>query len=358
MVRVALLREVGGPLEIVDAELAPPGAGEVRVRMAASGVCHSDLSVRDGSLPLGTPIVPGHEGSGVVAEVGPDVTRVVVGDHVVLSWVPQCGVCWFCRRGQPQHCTSSSSSRAATPLRVDDQPVASMLGLGTFATETVVPVTAVVPIPRDVPLSLAALIGCAVLTGVGAATRTAAIRSGDTVAVVGCGGVGLNVIQGARLAGAGEVIAVDLPGKLARARSFGASHVVDASLDDPVGRVRALTDGRGADVAFEVHGSQATVDQVVSMTRPGGEAVFIGMGGREVTFGRSVMGFVASGRTFKGCLYGSAHVHDDVPRLLEHHARGELLLDELISARICLDEVNDALDLLARGGAIRSVIEY
>lgn len=357
MVSVALLSKVGTPLEIVDAVLTPPGPGEVRVRMAASGVCHSDLSVRNGNLPLGVPIVPGHEGSGVVAEIGPDVTAVAVGDHVVLSWVPQCGVCWFCTRGQPQHCTSSSG--APIHLSVDDRSVRPMLGLGTFATETVVPVTAVVRIPAEIPLTLAALIGCGVLTGVGAATNTADIRPGDTVAVVGCGGVGLNVIQGARLAGATTVIAVDLvPAKLELARTFGATHVVDATEVEPVGAVRALTEGRGADVAFEVIGAQATVDQVVSMTRDGGEAVFIGMGGLGVTFSVPVLGFVASGKTFRGCLYGSADVHADVPRLLDHYGRGELLLDELVSQRIGLADVNDALDLIAEGAVTRSVIEY
>jgi Zn-dependent alcohol dehydrogenase len=356
-VRAALLREVGRPLEVVEAQLAPPGTGEVRVRLAASGVCHSDLSVVDGTLPLGVPIVPGHEGSGVVAEVGPGVGGVEVGDHVVLSWVAQCGACWFCAHGQPHLCRSSAG--APTHLTVDGEPVLQMTGLGTFATETVVPATAVVRIPRDVPLVPAALVGCAVLTGVGAAANTARIGPGDSVAVVGCGGVGLNVVQGARLRGAGTVIAVDrLPAKLELARTFGATHVVDAGATDAVAAVRELTGGRGADVAFEVIGRQETVDQVVAMTRDGGEAVFVGMGGLDVSFGVPVLAFIASGKTLRGCYYGSADVRSDVPRLLEGYRRGDLLLDELISRRIGLDAVGAALDLLATGAVTRSVVEY
>lgn len=357
MVRAAVLRSVGAPLEVVDAELAPPGPGHVRVALAASGVCHSDLSVADGTLPLGAPIVLGHEGAGVVAEIGPGVDGLAVGDHVVLSWVPQCGTCWSCTHGDPHLCTSSAG--AARHLTIDGEPVQQMMGLGTFATETVVPMSAVVRIPHDVPLAQAALVGCAVLTGAGSALNTADLRPGGSVAVLGCGGVGLNAVQGARLAGATTIVAIDVqPDKLELAARFGATHTVDATRVDPVARVRELTDGMGVDVAIEAIGAQATVDQAVQLARRGGQAVFVGIGGLAVNVSVPALALIRDGKSLTGCYYGSADVRRDVPLLLGHYARGELLLDELISRRIALDEVNEAMALLERGLVTRSVIEF
>jgi alcohol dehydrogenase/S-(hydroxymethyl)glutathione dehydrogenase/alcohol dehydrogenase len=357
MVRAALLRSVGAPLEIVDAELAPPGPGHVRVALAASGVCHSDLSVANGTLPLGAPIVLGHEGAGVIAEIGPEVDGLAVGEHVVLSWVPQCGTCWSCRNGAPHLCTSSAG--AGRHLSVDGEPVQQMMGLGTFATETTVPVSAVVRIPSDVPLAQAALVGCAVLTGAGAAMNTAHLEPGGSVAVIGCGGVGLNAVQGARLAGAKTIIAIDVqPEKLLLATRFGATHTIDATQVDPVARVRELTPGRGVDVAIEAIGVQATVDQAVQLARPGGQAVFVGIGGLAVNVSVPALQLIREGKSLTGCYYGSADVRRDVPRLLGHYADGDLLLDELITRRITLDEVNEAMELLQQGVVTRSVIEF
>jgi Zn-dependent alcohol dehydrogenase len=359
MARAAVMREIGRTLEIVDVEVRPPGVGEIRVAMVASGVCHSDLSATTGVLYTPVPVILGHEGSGVVAEVGPGVGGIVVGDHVVLSWVPQCGTCWHCLRGERHLCQSGALALDRAPgATMDGHPLAQMLGLGTFATEIVVPASAAVTIPKDVPLAQAALVGCGVLTGVGAARNTARILPGDTVAVVGCGGVGLNVIQGARLAGAVEIIAIDvLTSKLDLAMTFGATAVIDARDGDAVTRVHALTGGRGADVAFEVVGGSETVRQAIDMTRAGGETVFVGIGPFDVRLGLPVQLLIGASRTLTGCLYGSSDVHRDVPDLLDLYTAGAIHLDELISRRISLDEVNEALQQLERGEVTRSVIE-
>jgi Zn-dependent alcohol dehydrogenase len=361
MARAAVLREIGQPLEVVEVEVGDPGEGQIRVAMAASGVCHSDLSAMTGVLYSPVPSILGHEGSGVVADVGPGVVGIAVGDHVVLSWVAQCGTCWYCRRGESHLCQSASTASAsrAPAMTLNGRPLAQMMGIGTFASETVIPATAAVVIPAHVPLAQAALVGCGVLTGVGAARKTARIRPGDTVAVVGCGGVGLNVVQGARLAGAGEIIAIDvMAAKLDLATRFGATATIDASEADAVTAVQALTEGRGADVAFEVIGGAATVRQAIDMTRPGGQTVFVGIGGLDVRLGVPVQLLVGMSKTLTGCLYGSSNVQVDVPDLLGHYAAGDLHLDELISRRIDLDGVNDALRLLELGEVTRSVIEF
>src|SRR6478609_4090412 len=250
------------PLETRDdIEIAPPGPGEVKIKVVASGVCHSDLSVLNGTIPLPTPIVLGHEGAGIVEAIGEGVTSVAVGDHVVLSFVPACGECYQCKHQQAYLCEKSAAQAAAglldgtTRLTSAGAPLHQMACLGTFGPYAIVPEISTVKIPDDVPLEIAALIGCGVLTGVGAALNTADIHPGDTVAVIGCGGVGLNVIQGARIAGAREIIAVDLvPTKLGMAEEFGATHTVCAADCDPVAAVLELTGQRGADVVFEVIG--------------------------------------------------------------------------------------------------------
>jgi Zn-dependent alcohol dehydrogenase len=231
---------------------------------------------------------------------------------------------------------------------------------GTFSEQAVIPAIGAVKIPDDVPLEIGALIGCGVLTGVGAALNTANIRSGDTVAVVGCGGVGLNVIQGARIAGAAEIIAVDmLPTKLDMAKAFGATTIVNASDGDPVGKVLELTQQRGVDVAFEVIGLKQTIEQTIMMTRRGGEAILVGVPRMEIMLELpAFFGVVLMSKTIKGCWYGSSNVQQDVPRLLEYYQRGELKLDELISRRIKVDEVNDAFSAMEAGEVARSVIQY
>ena len=368
MARAAVLTGLDQPLVLRDdVEIGPPGPGEVRIRTAACGVCRSDLSMQDGTLPVPMPAVLGHEASAVVAEVGEGVVDLEPGDHVVVSWIPQCGDCFFCGRGQPELCQSADVVLMAgglldgTPrLRLDGAPLFQMCGTGTFSEETVVPATSAVRIPHDVPLDVAALLGCAVLTGVGAALNTAAVRPGDAVAVVGCGGVGLNVIQGARIAGAETIVAVDVhPAKLAVAEAMGATACVDASRTEPVNAVRDLTGQRGADVAFEALGQGRTIDQVVEMTRRGGQAVLVGIPRMDVVVSMPAMlGLVLSERTVKGCWYGSSDIRRDVPRLVELYRDGRLRLDGLITRRIDLSEVNEALAALEGGEVARSVILY
>jgi Zn-dependent alcohol dehydrogenase len=350
-----------------DVEVEPPRAGEVRIRVAACGVCHSDLSMQDGTLPIPTPAVLGHEASAVVEEVGGGVDGLSPGDHVVVSWVPQCGSCYFCRRGQPELCQTADAVLltgglldGSPRLRLDGSPLFQMCAAGTFCDVTVIPASSAVRIPVDLDLSVAALLGCAVLTGVGAALNTATIVPGDTVAVIGCGGVGLNVVQGARIAGAGEIVAVDLsPDRLKTAEALGATATVDAGIVDPVNAVRDLTGQRGADVAFEVIGLGPTIHQAVDMTRRGGQAVLVGLPRMDVVLTvPAMLGVILQERTIKGCWYGSSDIRRDVPRLVELYRRGDLRLDELVSRRIDLSQVNDALDAMRAGDGSRSVIVF
>jgi NDMA-dependent alcohol dehydrogenase len=366
--RAAVLTGLDQPLVIRDdVVVEAPRAGEIRIRVAACGVCRSDLSMQDGTLPVPMPVVLGHEASAVVAEVGEGVTDLAPGDHVVVSWVPQCGACFFCRRGQPHLCQTADAVLltgglldGSPRLRLDGAPLFQMTGAGTFSEETVIPATSAVKVPHDLPLDVAALLGCAVLTGVGAALNTATIRPGDTVAVVGCGGVGLNIVQGARIAGAEVIVAVDVhPAKLAVAEAFGATHTVDATTSDPANAVRDLTGQRGADVAFEALGQGRTIEQTVDMTRRGGQAVLVGIPRLDVMLTLPAMlGIVLQERTIKGCWYGSSDLRRDVPRLVDLYREGRLLLDELVSRRIDLSEVNEALEAMKAGEVSRSVIVY
>lgn len=368
MVKAAVLVGVGQPLEIRDdIEVEAPRAGEIKLRMGASGVCHSDLSMQNGTMFGPAPMVLGHEGAGVVEEVGEGVTNLEPGDHVVVSWVPQCGECFYCARGEGYLCERSGAALASGGLldgtpRMTSQgaPLYQMAASGTFSEVSIIPAVGAVKIPDDVPMPVAALIGCGVLTGVGAAINTADIKEGDTVAVVGCGGVGLNVIQGARIKKAGRIIAVDMaPAKLEMAKEFGATDIVNAADGDPVAAVQALTEGRGADVAFEVIGLQQTIEQVVNMTRRGGEAVLVGVPRMDVMLQvPAFLGLVLNAKTIKGCWYGSSNTHEDVLKLVELYKSGELKLDELISREIKVDEVNEAFEAMGSGEIARSVIRY
>ncbi len=368
MHRAAVLPAVGQPLEIRDdVEAEAPRAGEVKIRVAASGVCHSDLSMQNGTLLTPTPIVLGHEGAGEIVEVGEDVGDLEVGDHVVVSWVPQCGRCFFCRRDQPQLCelgmrvaASGGLLDGTTRFTSGGAPLFQMAGAGTFSEYTVIPAIGAVKIPKDVDLRVAALIGCAVLTGVGAALNTARIREGDSVAVIGCGGVGLNVVQGACVAGAERIIAVDTaPRKLEMARRFGATDTVDASAGDPVSRVMGLTSERGVDVAFEVVGLGPTIEQAIRMARRGGQAVLVGVPRMDVTVTLpAFVGIVLAEKCIQGCWYGSSDVQRDVPRILRLWRDGRLQLEELISQEITLAGINDAFEAMGSGEVARSVVVY
>lgn len=367
MPRAAVCPGLYQPLEVLDLELDPPGPGELLVSMRASGVCHSDLSITNGTIMAGFPMVLGHEGAGVVESVGAGVTGFAPGDHIVVSWVPQCGECFYCSKGQPQLCETSTVPLATgglldgtTRFRLGRQPVRQMTAAGTFSEQSVIPAIGAVKIPNDIPFPVAALLGCGVLTGVGAALNTAPVRPGDSVAVLGCGGVGLNVVQGARIAGAAEIIAIDRqPEKLELAARFGATTLVDASTTSAVSGVMKATQQRGVDVAFEVIGIRATIEQALTMTRRGGQTVLVGLPSPTLMVEiPAFLGLVLTEKVVKGCWFGSSDVRRDVPRLLDLYQRGELRLDELVTRTITLDEVNDALADLESGHGARSVIVY
>jgi S-(hydroxymethyl)glutathione dehydrogenase/alcohol dehydrogenase len=365
MTKAAVLTGQDAPMEVRDdVELAPPGPGEVRIKMGASGVCHSDLSVKNGTIPLPTPIVLGHEGAGTVEELGDGVTGLAVGDKVVLSFVPFCGECYACKRHQGYLCEKAAAAATGglldgtTRLTSGGAPLFQMGMLGTFGEQAIVPAISTVKIDDDVPLDIAALIGCGVLTGVGAALNTADIRQGDTVMVIGCGGVGLNVIQGAKLAGAGEIIAVDtFDSKLEMAKEFGATSVVNATDEDPV--AAAMANGRGVDVAFEVIGIKPTMEQAINAVRSGGEVILVGVPRMDVMLEiNPAFTFLYVNKAIKGCWYGSANVQEDVPKLLDLWRKGDLKLEELISKRIGVEDVDAAFDAMGSGEVARSVITY
>ncbi len=360
MTRAAVAFTAGDPLRVVDLELDDPAPDQVRVRLAAAGVCHSDLSARAGTMAWPMPLVLGHEGAGVVTAVGADVTRVSPGDHVILAWNQPCRDCFWCLRDEPWLCGRATGDVLEHPYgTVDGARAQPFLGAGAFAEETLVLDRAVVPIAADVPLETAALVGCAVTTGVGAVLRTAAVDAGETVAVIGCGGVGLSVIQGARVAGASRIVAVDVrDDKLALAERFGATDLVDASTEDPVKAIKGLTDRIGADHVFEVLGRSQTIRQAYSATRRGGTTVIVGVGSADDTVEFNAMELFWMARTIIGCVYGSADPDVDFARMLTLAERGELDLDALVTSRVTLDDADAALDAMARGEGVRTLITF
>ncbi|HVM41806.1 MAG TPA: Zn-dependent alcohol dehydrogenase, partial [Acidimicrobiia bacterium] len=330
------------------------------VRMLASGVCHSDLSVRDGGIPHPLPAILGHEGAGVVEAVGNGVTRVAPGDRVVLSWMPACRRCHWCLAGQPFLCDTGLIDAFSVPPRMSGE-TAILPGMTTaaFAEATIVLEDAVVPVPADMPVEAAALIGCAVTTGVGAVVNTAEVRPGQSVAVVGCGGVGLSTVMGAVLAGASPIVAVDLSAeRRALAADLGATHTVDPAATDPVAAVKESTGGRGADHAFEVVGRPETIRTSWDMAAKGGTVTLVGAGRPDATVEFNAMELFMDAKRLLGCVYGSADAHRDFPRFVELYRAGRLDLDRLVTARIGLDDLNAAYDAMAAGEGARSVITF
>jgi S-(hydroxymethyl)glutathione dehydrogenase/alcohol dehydrogenase len=357
-VRAALFVGQDQPLAIEDLEPLPPGPRDVVVRVGASGVCHSDLSIMRGYAPLPPPMILGHEGVGKVEEVGAEVTRVAVGDRVIGSFVAACGTCWYCLRDQShlcEHAFEMSVNPRAT--RADGTITPAMTGLGTFSDVMTVNEASVVKIETDLPDEQLALIGCGVTTGVGAALNTGKVQPGSTVAVIGCGGVGQAVIQGARIAGAARIIAID-PVELKRKTSeqLGATDLVDPTTGDVVTQVKDLTGGRGADYAFEVIGAPDRVVEAWNMTRPGGTTVVVGMPRMEDTVTLSQFQLFYEEKNLKGCVYGSAQVRRDFGRFVNLIETGRLDVGAMVSRRIKLDEVNDAFRAMEAGEVIRSVI--
>ncbi len=359
--KAAVLRAVGEPLRIEELRIDEPGPREVVVRVAAVGVCHSDLHVLEGALPNPLPMVLGHEPAGVVEHVGRDVRHVAPGDHVIGCLSIFCGSCEYCLDGRPYLCDDAATRRRPdepSRLTYGAEAISQFAHIGAFAERMLVHENALVRIRPDVPLDRVALIGCGVTTGLGAVFNRARVRPGASAVVIGCGGIGLSVVQGCRVAGAGKIVAVDtVPWKLELAARLGATDVVNGAEGNPVPAVVAMTSG-GADYAFEAIGNPATVRQAVRMTRKGGTTVMIGV----VPAGTNVelpgADVVLREKTILGCMMGSNRFRVDMPRYVELYRSGALRLDEMISARLPLAQVNDAFTAMRGGTAARSVIVF
>lgn len=348
-------RAAGEPALLEEMTIEDPGPGEVLVRIQASGVCHTDLHVKLGTWE-GFPFLLGHEGAGVVEKVGPGVTTTRVGDHVILAWRAPCGRCRFCQRGLPHFC--SASLNAEKRMRDADGALLNpVLGIGTFCTHTVVAAGQAVPVPAELPPEAMCLIGCGVMTGVGAALYAADVQPGASVAVYGCGGVGTSVIQGARLAGATTIIGVDVdPRKLSWAQELGATHVVNASAGDPVARIKDITGGNGVNYAFEAVGRPDTLAQALWSRDLGGTCVLIGVPGSGPTLDLPLQQFFDRGGALRVTWYGDCLPTRDFPMLAEWYRQGQLKLDPLITRTISLDETEEAFQAMQRGETLRSVI--
>ncbi len=356
--KAAVLRGINQPVSIEDVSVSKPGPREVLVRTAAAGVCHSDLHFQTGDYMYPMPCVLGHESAGVVEQVGSQVTYLEKGDHVISCLSVFCGYCEYCMTGRPALCTKEGLRRGpeeAPRLSQNGEPIHQFLDLSSYAEQLLVHENALVKVTKDIPLDRAALIGCGVTTGVGAVFNTAKVEPGSTVAIVGCGGVGLNAVQGAAIAGAGRVIAVDMSdAKLETARRFGATDVVNASAGDPVAQVRELTGG-GVEYSFEAIGLKVTTEQCWEMLRPGGTATIIGM----IPIGTKIelhgVDFLAEKR-IQGSTMGSNRFRVDMPRYVDMYLNGKLNLDDLVSRRLKLDELQAGFEALKSGEVARSVI--
>ncbi len=364
-IQAAVLYEAKTPFVIEELTLQEPRDGEVLVKVAASGVCHSDYHLVAGTTQHPMPVVCGHEGAGVVEAVGAGVTRVRPGDHVTLSWSPDCGECFYCRHGQPNLCDTftgpiwAGTMLDGTPrLYRGKDPVYHYCGLATFADHVVVSQQSCIPIAKNVPLKVASLVGCAVATGVGAVMYTAGVRPGECVVVLGCGGVGLNILQGAMLCGANPIIAVDVnEAKMQLARQFGATHTLYSN-DHLIEAVRDLTGGRGADHAFEAVGIPKLQELALEAARPGGTIVLAGLSpmGSATNLPGAII--TRQEKTIKGSYYGSVNPSRDFPMLLDLYMAGKLKLDELVSREYPLNQINQAYDAMLGGEVARGVIVF
>jgi S-(hydroxymethyl)glutathione dehydrogenase/alcohol dehydrogenase len=346
--RAAILTAYNEPLVIEEVTAPAIGPHDALVHIDASGVCHSDLSFANGSVPLPPPVILGHEGAGTVLAVGSDVSRVVVGDRVISSFTPACGNCFFCLRDQSQLCeTMGAHMFLPKATRADGSNLIGASGLGTFADEMTVDESMLVKVETDLPSEQLALIGCGITTGVGAALNTAQVKPGATVTVIGCGGVGQSVIQGARIAGASRIFAID-PVEMKRkmAEQFGATDLIDPADGDVIEQVRAATSGRGTDYALQAY----------EIARAGGTAVVVGMARFDATVTFPAMSLFAGNKALLGCMYGSAQVRRDFPRFVQLVETGRLDIGSMVSRHIHLDEVNDAFRAMEAGEVIRSVI--
>jgi alcohol dehydrogenase len=372
--KAAVLYEMGAvrpysksrPFVIDELTLADPAPGEVLVQIAAAGLCHSDLSVVDGSRPRAMPMVLGHEASGIVREVGANVHDLAPGDHVVFSWVASCGRCSYCASGRGSLCEPGVQANIDGTLLngarrfTDKQSRACShhLGVSGFSNFTIAVQESLVKVDKALPLDRAALFGCAVVTGVGAVVNTASVKAGNSVAVFGMGGVGLSAVMGARAIGAYPIVAVDLlDRKLELAKDVGASHAINAARDDAVEAVKQLCHG-GADYVFESVGSEKALMQAYAATQRGGTTVAIGLPAPEKMFSISALSIVAEERTIKGSYMGSAVPRRDIPRFIEMYQAGILPVDKLHTHTLRLEEINEGFDRLADAQAVRQIIDY
>ena len=364
-VKAAVFYEPGVPFQIEELDLAAPRPGEVLVKIAAAGICHSDWHLMTGATKHVTPVVPGHEGAGVVTEVGENVTRVKVGDHVALNWAPNCGSCFYCLNDRPSLCATyvgplwaGTMMDGTTRLSKNGQPVYHFSALACFAEYVVVPEQCCVPLSQDVPLTVAALIGCAVTTGVGAVLNTAKVKPGSTVAVYGAGGVGLSIIMGAKLAGASQIITIDTSeAKADIAYRFGATHPLLAH-SDTVSTIRHLTEGRGADYVFEAIGLPPVQELCLDAVRPGGMVVLVGVSA--MGSGTNLPGAIITRqeKTVTGSYYGSANTARDFPLYASFYRNGQLPLDGLVSKAYSLEQINEAYADMLSGELARGVIVF
>jgi S-(hydroxymethyl)glutathione dehydrogenase/alcohol dehydrogenase len=362
--KAAVCFEANSRLDVVEVEQEGPRAGEARVQVKAAGVCHSDWHIMNGDWPVPLPMVLGHEAAGVVQDVGPGVANVKPGDHVIFSFRPHCGHCYFCSIGRSILCDGYASPRwlmldGTHRVSRKGQPINQMARIGTFSEKVVCAAEMLVPIRKDMPWPQAALIGCCVPTGWGAVNRCARVEAGSSLVVIGCGGVGLNVVQGARLAGAEAIIAVDLlDNKLEFARCFGATHTINASQKNVVEEVRGLTGGRGADYAFDAIGSEATTVQILEAIRPGGTAVIVGMAPASARPPINPYVMALQEKTIRGTLYGSVRPNVDFPILVDLYLSGRLQIDPLVSRTYTLEEINDGFAAMRGGQVARGVVVF
>jgi S-(hydroxymethyl)glutathione dehydrogenase/alcohol dehydrogenase len=359
VVRAAVLPAVGAPLEIAEIDLPDPGPGQVRVRLAAAGVCHSDLSLSNGTMRVPVPAVLGHEGAGTVVAVGEGVTHIRPGADVVLNWAPSCGSCHACSLGEVWLCANALNGAADVYAHTaDGTDLHPGLNVAAFAEETVVPAGCVLPLPKGVPLTDAALLGCAVLTGYGAVHHSARVRPEETVAVYGVGGVGLAALQAARIAGASRIIAVDVsPEKEELARAAGATDYLVAS-ENTAREIRALTDKQGVDVAVECVGRAITIRTAWDSTRRGGRTTVVGIGGKDQQVTFNALEMFHWGRTLSGCVYGNSNPAVDLPVLADHVRAGRLDLAALVTERIGLEGIPAAFENMLAGRGGRALVVF
>lgn len=363
--RAAVLTEVNKPLQLLDLEQEGPKEGEARVKVKAAGVCMSDWHIMIGDWPLPLPMVLGHEAAGEVVEVGPGVRHVKKGDHVIFSFRPNCGYCRYCASGSTVLCIGHNDTPrwrmhdGSARIKLNGEPVNQMARIGTFSEMVVCPAEQLVAVRKDLPWTHAAIIGCSVATGVGAVVRHAKVEAGSSVVIVGVGGVGLNCVQGARLAGAKTIIAVDLlDNKLQMATQFGATHIINGSREDVVERVREITGGLGADYSFDAIGTAATTEQIIEVLAPAGHATIVGIPAVEARAKISPMQMVYSEKKVSGTYYGSIRPTIDFGVLADLSMEGKLDLNALISRTYKFDEINEGFQLMAKGQVARGVIEF